>query len=178
MLAEQVGLPVPAVPMLLAMGMLAGMQKISILACLFLATVAGVLGDCIWYELGRRRGHAILNLLCRLSLEPDSCVSNTKEKWNRFGSYTLIFAKFVPGLSTVAPPLAGLTRMPLRQFVAFDSAGTWMWAAAYIGIGYLFHNQMERGAQLAQQLGSSLLFLACAALALYIGWKYYIADDL
>ncbi len=172
--AEQVGLPVPAVPMLLAMGILAGMEKTSIVACLVLATVAGVLGDCIWYELGRRRGHTILNLLCQLSLEPDSCVSNTKEKWNRFGAYTLIFAKFVPGLSTVAPPLAGLTRMGFHQFVAFDLVGTWLWAGAYIGIGYLFHNQMERAAELVQQLGSSMLFLACFALALYIGWKYYV----
>jgi membrane protein DedA with SNARE-associated domain len=171
--AEQAGLPIPAVPMLVAMGMLAGMGKSSVLACLALATAGAMLGDCIWYVLGRTRGHAILNLLCRVSLEPDSCVSNTKQTWSRFGGYTLVVAKFVPGLSTVSTPLAGLTRMHFGRFLLLDLTGTALWAGAYIGIGFLFRNQMERGAQLVQQLGSSLIFLVSAALAIYIGWKYY-----
>jgi membrane protein DedA with SNARE-associated domain len=171
--AEQVGLPVPAAPLLLAMGMFAGMGKLSVVACLALATAGAVLGDSIWYDLGRRRGHAILSLLCKVSLEPDSCVSNTKQKWNRFGAYTLILAKFVPGLSTVAPPLAGLTRMRFGQFLVFDIIGCGLWAGVYIGIGFMFCNQMDRASEIVQQLGSSMIFLACALLALYLGWKYY-----
>lgn len=171
--AEQVGLPIPAVPMLVAMGMLAGMGKLSLLACLLLASAGAMLGDTIWYLLGRRHGHTILNLVCRVSLEPDSCVSNTKQKWNRFGGYTLIFAKFVPGLSTVSPPLAGLVRMSLGRFLALNLIGTWLWVSVYTGAGFLFHNQMENVAHVAQQLGSSLTFLVSVSLAIYLGWKYY-----
>jgi membrane protein DedA with SNARE-associated domain len=171
--AEQVGLPIPAAPMLLAMGVGAGLGKLSVLACLAVATAGAVLGDLIWYDLGRRRGHAILRLLCKVSLEPDSCVSNTKQKWNRFGGFTLVFAKFVPGLSTVSPPLAGLTRMPLGRFLALDVLGSALWAGAFLGIGFLFRDEMERAAELLQRLGSSLIFLVSLSLALYIAVKYY-----
>jgi membrane protein DedA with SNARE-associated domain len=172
-LAEQVGLPLPAAPMLLAMGVGAGMGKLSVVSCWLVATAAAVLGDSIWYDLGRRRGHAILSLLCRVSLEPDSCVSNTKRKWNRFGGYTLIFAKFVPGLSTVSPPLAGLTRMRFRQFLVLDGVGIGLWAGAYLAIGFMFWDQMERAAHLLQRWGSSMIFLVSTALVLYLAWKYY-----
>ena len=96
-----------------------------------------------------------------------------EQKWNRFGAYTLILAKFVPGLSTVAPPLAGLTHMRFGRFLVFDIVGCGLWAGVYIGIGFMFRNQMERASEIVQQLGSSMIFLACALLALYIGWKYY-----
>ena len=171
--AEQVGLPIPAVPMLLAMGVGAGIGRLSLMSCLVVAVGGAVLGDYIWYELGRRRGHAILSLLCKVSLEPDSCVSKTKQKWNRFGGYTLIFAKFIPGLSTVSPPLAGLTRMPFRQFLVLDVIGTGLWAGAFLVFGFLFRDQMGRAAQLVQQWGSSMVFLLSILLALYITWKYY-----
>ena len=171
--AEQVGIPVPAVPILVAMGMLAGMGQLSVLTCVVVASVAAVLGDLIWYALGRTHGHSILNLVCRLSLEPDSCVSNTKLQWNRFGGFTLIFAKFVPGLSTVSPPLAGLTHMRVGHFLVLDLIGTALWVSAYLGVGFLFHNQMERAVELVRHLGSSLTFLVSILLASYIGWKYY-----
>ena len=101
---------------------LAGMGQLSVLTCVVVASVAAVLGDLIWYALGRTHGHSILNLVCRLSLEPDSCVSNTKQQWNRFGGFTLIFAKFVPGLSTVSTPLAGLTHM--RSDISGSESGS------------------------------------------------------
>ena len=102
-LAEQVGIPVPSVPALLAMGAVAGLGYGSIWISLLLATVAALIGDAIWYDLGRRKGHKILNLLCRISLEPDSCVSTTKQRWDRFGGYTLLFSKFVPGIEHRSP---------------------------------------------------------------------------
>jgi membrane protein DedA with SNARE-associated domain len=172
-LAEQLGVPVPAVPVFIAMGSLAGSGEVSLIACVVLASVASLIGDVVWYELGRRRGHSILNFLCRVSLEPDSCVSNTTRMWTRFGPGTLVFAKFVPGLSTVAPPLAGLTRMGLWRFIWLDLAGCVVWSGAYLGVGYLFHNQIEIAVEAVRRFGSSLTALVLTGIALYVAWKYY-----
>jgi len=122
-LAEQIGLPLPATPVLLAMGALAGLGRLSFLHAFALSVVASLIGDCLWYWLGRKRGYSVLNLLCRIALEPDSCVRRTENVFSRFGAGALLFAKFVPGLSTAAPPLAGLFRMPLWRFLLSDTAG-------------------------------------------------------
>ena len=114
--AEQLGLPVPSFPVLLAMGALAGLGFRSFDISLGLAVCAAMLSDAIWFRLGRVRGRSILNLLCRLSLEPDSCVSNTKGLFSRFGALALVFAKFVPGLGAAAAPLAGLRACPPGNF--------------------------------------------------------------
>ncbi len=151
--AEQVGLPIPSMPMLLAAGALAGSGQLSFVAALGLAIVAAVLSDSIWYELGRRRGHAVLNLICRISLEPDSCVRRTEDIFTRQGARSLVIAKFVPGLGTVAPPLAGMFRMPLWRFLLWDLAGVFVWAGAFTGAGYLFSAQLERVAGYALRLG-------------------------
>src|ERR1700675_4699142 len=140
-LTEQAGLPIPAVPVLLAMGALAGLGNFSIATALGLAICASLVSDLIWFRLGRVRGHSILNLLCRISLEPDSCISNTKTRFRKLGALALLFAKFVPGLNTAAAPMAGLTRMPLLKFLAADIAGAMAWSGAYLTIGYLFRNQ-------------------------------------
>jgi membrane protein DedA with SNARE-associated domain len=172
-LAEQLGLPIPALPVLLAMGALAGLGDFSFLAALALAVSASLTSDLIWFHLGRIRGHSILNLLCRVSLEPDSCVSNTKGLFSRFGAFALLFAKFVPGLNAAAAPLAGLTRMPLWKFLIADTSGAAAWSAAYLTAGFVFRNQLELAAEHANRLGSWLLLALAAGLAAYIAWKYY-----
>lgn len=121
--AEQIGLPLPAIPVLLAMGALAGAGEMSYGLALGVAVIASVASDLIWYCVGRVRGGSVLNLLCRIALEPDSCVRRTEETFARHGARSLLFAKFVPGLNTAAPPLAGLFRMKLRRFLAFDALG-------------------------------------------------------
>src|SRR5260370_11553946 len=170
---EQAGLPIPAVPVLLAMGALAGLGHFSVWVSISLAVAAALISDLIWYSLGKTRGHSILNLLCRISLEPDSCVSNTKRPFGKLGAVSLLFAKFVPGLSTIAAPMAGLTRMRLPKFIAADVTGATAWSATFIAIGYLFRNQLERAAESIGRMGSWLLLIVVAALAAYIGWKYY-----
>ncbi|MBZ5611796.1 MAG: VTT domain-containing protein [Acidobacteriia bacterium] len=170
---EQLGLPVPAVPVLLAMGALAGLGDFSFLPALVLAISASLASDLIWFRLGRVRGHSILNLLCRVSLEPDSCVSNTKGLFSRFGAFALLFAKFVPGLNAAAAPLAGLTRMRAWKFVSADASGAAAWSATYLAAGFVFRNQLERAAQQAGRLGSWLLLALAAGLAAYIALKYY-----
>jgi membrane protein DedA with SNARE-associated domain len=171
--AEQVGLPIPAFPVLLAMGALAGLGNFSIWLALLVAVCAALSSDLIWYRLGRTRGHSILNLLCRVSLEPDSCVSNTKTLFNRLGARALLIAKFVPGLGATTAPLSGLTRMPMPKFLLADAAGAALWSAAYLAAGYLFRNQLERAGEQAERMGSSLVLVIGGLLAAYVAWKYY-----
>jgi len=171
--AEQVGLPIPAFPVLLAMGALAGIGEFSIWAAFGLAISAALASDVIWYRLGRTRGHSILNLLCRVSLEPASCVSNTKTLFGRLGARALLVSKFVPGLGAAAAPMAGLTRMRPLKFFAADVTGAALWSGAYLTLGYIFRNQLELVGEKAQQMGSWLLLIIALLLAAYIGWKYY-----
>jgi membrane protein DedA with SNARE-associated domain len=171
-LGEQVGLPVPAVPILLAAGALAGAGKLSLPMALLLAVVACAISDSLWYEIGRRRGGRVLNLLCKMSLEPDSCVRRTEERFARQGAKSLVIAKFIPGLSTAAPPLAGVFRMKYSRFMFFDIIGSILWAGLFIGAGYLFSNQIERVAEQSSRLGGWLVALLAAALAAYIAAKF------
>lgn len=171
--AEQLGVPVPAFPVLLAMGALAGLGSRSFELSLLLAVSAAMASDGVWFRLGRLRGHSILSLLCRLSLEPDSCVSNTKGLFSRYGATTLLFAKFVPGLGAAAAPLSGLTRMPLWKFLSADALGAIAWSGAYLGAGFIFRNQLEEAAEYAGRMGSWLVVILAGALAAYILWKYY-----
>ena len=170
--AEQLGLPIPAIPVLLAMGALVGAGQFSLVIAIPVALVAALLSDVIWYQLGRHRGHSILNLLCRISLEPDSCVRRTENVFASHGARALLFAKFIPGLSTAAPPLAGIFRMRLPRFLVWDGAGTLLWVGAFVGTGYLFSTQLERIAAIALRLGAWLVAVLVGALAAYIGWKY------
>lgn len=170
--AEQIGLPLPAIPVLLAMGALAATGHLSYAAALTAAVGASLVSDVIWYQFGRQGGGRVLNLLCRISLEPDSCIRRTENVFARYGARALIFAKFVPGLNTAAPPLAGLFRMRWSRFLLFDAAGALVWAGAFSGVGYLFSAQLERVAAYALQLGTWLLVILAGGLAAYIGWKY------
>jgi membrane protein DedA with SNARE-associated domain len=170
-LAEQLGLPIPAVPALLAMGALSGLGDFSFGVSLLVAFLACVSADFVWYYLGRTRGQSILNLLCRLSLEPDYCVSRTKGLFGRYGDKGLLVAKFLPGFSTVAPPMAGLTRMSAHRFLILDGAGALMWTATFLGIGYLFRKQLEQAAEVLLRFGSSFGTMIAFVLALYAVWQ-------
>lgn len=172
-LAEQLGAPIPAVPALLAMGALIGLGFYSFPAAIGLSLIAALAADSAWYMLGRQKGHSVLKLLCRISLEPDSCVSTTRFWFHKLGGWVLVIAKFVPGLSTVAPPMAGLSRMPWWKFLLADGVGGLIWAAAFMGIGYVFRSQLEEAGREALHLGSWLVAVVSALLALWIAWKYW-----
>src|ERR1700757_4321656 len=170
--AEQVGLPVPSMPLLLAAGALAGTGHLSFFASLFYVILAAVAAYSMWYQLGRRKGIKILQLLCKISLEPDSCVRRTEGLFSKQGARSLLLAKFLPGLSTVAPPLAGIFHMRLRRFLVFDGGGSLLWAGTFLGLGYVFSGEIERSAEHALNLGGGLLVLLIAALASYISYKF------
>lgn len=170
--AEQVGLPLPALPFLLAMGALAGAGEMNYGVALGIAVAASVASDVIWYVLGHTRGSSILNLLCRIALEPDSCIRRTEETFARHGALSLLYAKFVPGLNTAAPPLAGLFRMRLGRFVVFDALGALFYIGAFSLIGLVFTEQLERVAEIALRLGGWLGVLVIGGLVAYIAWRY------
>src|SRR5207253_3357574 len=133
---------------------------------------AAVTADSIWYQLGRREGIKILKLLCKISLEPDSCVRRTEGVFSKQGARSLLLAKFLPGLSTVAPPLAGIFHMRPRRFLLFDAMGSLLWAGSFLGLGYLFSGEIERLAEHLAALGGWLLVLLLVVLGAYIAYKF------
>src|SRR5262249_20227562 len=132
-LGEQLGLPLVGAPVLMAAGALAGTGRFSLTLALGPAVAACLIGDLVWFELGRRRGAPILSFLCRISLEPDSCVRRAEDIFSRWGARVLLVAKFIPGLNTVAPPLAGVVGMPRRRFLPWDAGGAAGWGVGSRG---------------------------------------------
>ena len=120
-LGEQLGIPIPSIPLLLTAGTLSATHRIHASIALLVVLAACLVADTVWYLLGRRYGNAVLKLLCRLSLEASTCVTKTEGYFSRRGPVTLLFAKFVPGLSTLAAPIAGQTGMPLSRFLLWIS---------------------------------------------------------
>lgn len=172
-LLEQIGLPIPAMPFLVVGGALAVDGDFSAPRMLGLAVVASVLADSLWYWLGVRQGNRILKVLCRISLSPDSCVRQTESLFERYGMPSLLFAKFIPGFSTVAPPLAGAAGASLRHFLLFDAGGALLWAGAGIGGGMIFHRAVDRVLGFLSSLGSGAIVLLAIALALFIVAKWW-----
>lgn len=169
---EQVGIPIPAAPVMLAAGALAAHGNLSLASVVLLSVLASLLGDLAWFQLGRRRGNKVLNLICRLSLEPDTCVRRTEDVFSRHGGRALVVAKFIPGLNTAAPPMAGHLGMGWFRFLMYDLAGAVLWVAAFTGIGTLFSEQIEDVALLLAHLGHGAIVLAVGSLAAYLAWKY------
>ncbi|MFI5120031.1 MAG: VTT domain-containing protein [Thermoanaerobaculia bacterium] len=171
-LVEQLGIPVPAVPTLLVAGALAADGKLQFGTLLAAVMVATVAADTVWFLLGRRYGQKVLKTLCRVSLSPDSCVRQTEGLFDTYGLASLLFAKFIPGYSTVAPPLAGAAGAPLPRFLLFTAGGTLLWSGSALALGVLFHGAIERALSFLANLGGGALVLLGAALVLYIAVKW------
>jgi len=140
--AQQIGLPIPSVIFLMAAGAHAahrGMHPVIIVA---LSVVGCLAGDGVWFWIGRRWGSKALRVLCRFTGDPRNCSRNAKEKFRRRGLPLLSVAKFIPGLDAVMPPLAGAEGVPVTAFVAVDTAGSFLWSAAYVGLGYVFSKEL------------------------------------
>ena len=167
---DQAGLPLPGVPVMLAAGALAATGELSLPLIIALATLAAVPIDWFWFELGRRRGGRVLNLLCAISLEPDYCVRNTEATFARLGKASLLVAKFVPGLQTIAPPMAGMTGMSVGLFLALDTAGALIWAGLIAGVGFIFGEELSAIAGRFGEFGTVAAVIVGAAVA---GWVVY-----
>jgi membrane protein DedA with SNARE-associated domain len=171
-LAEQFGLPIPAVPFLLGAGALAAQGHLSLGLALALSLAATLTADVFWFSLGRVRGGGVLNLLCRISLEPDSCVRRMQGVFERHGVRALLWVKFVPGLSMVTAPLAGIIGMRWSRFLLYDGAGSFVWAGSYLGLGWWFSGELERLTAPLRRLGAGAATVVLGVLAAYVLWKY------
>jgi membrane protein DedA with SNARE-associated domain/rhodanese-related sulfurtransferase len=172
-LLNQIGLPVPAVPTLVIAGALAANGQLSI-AALFSASVAACLiADCGWYQVGRVYGIRVLKTLCRISLEPDSCVNQTQTRFERWGVNSLVIAKFVPGLATIAPPLAGAMRIGWPRFIFLSTLAAALWVGAGLLGGLLFRAQIERLLANLDRIGSLVFIAALLLLGAYIAFKWW-----
>jgi len=170
---EQLGIPLPAVPVLVGMGALSRFGHVSFFAIILISLIASISADLIWYRLGRTYGRSVLGLLCRISLEPDYCVRRTEDTYERLGVWTLLFAKFIPGLNAAAVPLAGMIRTRLLRFLLFDSLGAMLWTGAYASLGYVFSTQIERLLVYLSQFGNSVPGLLLVIAAAYVGYKFW-----
>jgi membrane protein DedA with SNARE-associated domain/rhodanese-related sulfurtransferase len=168
---EQIGLPFPAVPLLTAAGALAGTGHMSLSTAIGSTVLAAVLADWIWYEMGRRRGRTVLGWLCRISLEPDSCVRRTEAFFVQHGPQALVLAKFIPGFSTIAPPLAGIVGLGIPLFLLYDGLGAMLWAGSSVVLGYLFSDRIEQALMYGDHVGPVMILAAGAAVAAYVGVK-------
>ena len=172
LLAEQGALPLPSVPLLLACGALARNGQLNPFLVLLSGMAACLLADNIWFQLGRRRGARILKFLCRIALEPDSCVRRTETPFEKYGVRSLLVAKFIPGLNAVAAPMAGSSGTTLGRFLWFDTLGVLIWMLTYCGLGYAFSDQLETVRFYALQMGSGLIGLLAALLTVWILGKF------
>ncbi|MBE0615561.1 MAG: VTT domain-containing protein [Burkholderiales bacterium] len=172
-LLEQLGLPLPALATLVIAGAIAASGELSLSAIFGSAVLACLIGDAAWYAAGRRYGNRVLKTLCRVSLSPDICVNQAQANFDRWGMGLLVIAKYVPGLSTVVPPLAGVMRVEWRSFLLFDGIGAMLWAATGLGAGYLMHSQIALLLAQAERMGTGVLFLVAAMVAGYMATKWW-----
>jgi membrane protein DedA with SNARE-associated domain/rhodanese-related sulfurtransferase len=172
-LIEQIGVPVPAIPTLVIAGALAAEGKLSGPLVFAVAIAACSLADVAWYLAGRRFGNGVMKMLCRISLTPDFCVSETQARFERWGVNALVIAKFVPGLATIAPPLAGATRIGWPQFLVFNTLGAALWVGAGLGGGMLLGPQMEWLLTRLDDIGSVAIVIIVALLAAYVAFKWW-----
>ena len=170
--ADQLGVPLPAIPALLTIGALAAAGKINTPLTLALIVAACVLADLIWYSLGRRLGSRVLRLLCKVSLEPDSCVRRTENVFLRYGVRALLVTKFVPGLGAVAPPLAGIVGVGAPRFVLFSALGGLLWGGTWSALGYLAGDAMKDLLSQSQRVGPVLAVVAAAGVVGYVTFKW------
>ena len=171
LVAEQFGIPLPAVPALLGFGALAAKGQGNIPQMLITLGAVALVVDLAWYELGRRRGVQVLRGLRRRSLASDVCLRHVGKIFGRYGAFAMLIAKFVPGLTTVLPPLAGVFAVGRVRFVVFELAGVLLWAGTWIGVGYVFSDAV---AVIVARVATLGVWLAAVVVLLgtYIAGKY------
>ncbi len=171
-LVEQLGLPVPALPWILAAGALVANGQLHPLPLIAAILLACLIADTLWFWLGRRGGERILRLVCRVSWRPDSCVHHTRNLFDKYGLWGLVVAKFVPGLSTVIRPLAGMLGTGVAVFLLFDAAGSLLSGGSLLIVGAVFHHQLDQILTALAKLGNGGLIAMAGAVTAYLGVKY------
>jgi len=167
---DQAGLPIPAIPVLFAAGVLAGSGSLNIVLVCAIAIFAAMASDLSWYVICRRKGLPVLQFLCNLSLAPDFCVRQAGATFPRYGGITLFASNFIPGLQTVVPTLAGVVGVPFATFAALRLAGTLLWVLTFVLPGFFLADQvvawMDQSAEIATTFGITIA-VALVAFATY-----------
>jgi len=171
-LAERLGPPIPSAALLVVAGALGALGRLSLPGAALMSIAANLLGDAVWMWAGRRLGFRVMRVLCRISVSPDSCVQQSEGLFTRWGWLSLVAAKFVPGVSVIAPPMAGALGMPWRRFLLWDTAGAFLWTALYVALGAAFSTQIhEVLATLADAGAKAAMGIALVAIvALVVRW--------
>jgi membrane protein DedA with SNARE-associated domain/rhodanese-related sulfurtransferase len=172
-LAARVGAPVPAGPLLVVAGGLSATGQLSAWAVFFSALLANLAGDALWFASGRRWGQRMMRLLCRISLSPDICVQQSESLILRWGGGSLIAAKFVPGVSVVAAPMAGAMRMPWRTFMAYGLAAAALWTSLFLGLGLLFRHQIAEVLDVMSSTGSAAGAILVGVVLIIVAWRWW-----
>ncbi|HLL11571.1 MAG TPA: VTT domain-containing protein [Rubrivivax sp.] len=171
-LLHELGVPLPMTPTALVAGARVVTAGVSPVLLVLSIVVAMTLGNAAWFAAGRRYGSAVLKLLCRISISPDTCVARTEGTFGRWGWSALVIGRFLPGVTLVAPPLAGALGMPWSKFLLLTVAGSALFAAVVVGLGMLFHGQIEALLRQLSMLGWETAGILLVLLALYIGWRW------
>ena len=171
MVIQQILPLIPGEPLLLGAGAFAATGHLNVWLAAVCAVAGSVMGDLIWYEIGRLGGHRVLRRLCQLSLEPDTCVRRAEDTVARRGASALLIAKVVPGFNGIGQPLAGAIGMPRLRFILCDTLGAVLWTGLYIGLGYALRDQLAEVAGFASRLGGWAITLAVGVFAMYLGIK-------
>ncbi len=167
-LLEQLGVPLPAFPLFVVAGALLARDLIAGPPLVLAVLAAALLADTMWFLLGRRYGWHVLRVICGFTLSRDTCVRQASGVYDRLGLPTLLVAKFVPGLSAVSVPLVGTLRTPYLRFLAWDAAGTLLWAGAGIGLGAVFERQVDGLLDLLRRLGIGAAAFVALSLLVYL----------
>lgn len=171
-LLARLGAPLPAGPLLLVVGALAGRPGVSVAAAFFASVAGSTLGDAAWFVAGRRYGYSTLILLCKVSQTPDVCVSQNESIFSRWGGSSLVAAKFLPGISLVAPPMAGALGMTASRFMLFEAAGGAIHSGLFLALGYVFRTQIQAALAVLSAFGSAALGGLLLAAGAYAWLRY------
>jgi len=172
-LLDQGGLPLPSFSLVVVAAGVATAAGTPVWPIFALAVIATLVADLLWFAGGRRFGAAMLRMICRVSLSPDSCVGTTRRIYTRWGAQSLIFAKYVPGLAAVATTLAGETRIPVARFALYDGIGAALWAGGGVALGVIFHEAIDAVLDELEVLGNSALVLLGVAVLVFVAVKWW-----
>jgi membrane protein DedA with SNARE-associated domain/rhodanese-related sulfurtransferase len=171
-LAARIGAPLPAAPLLVVAGGVATAGQLSLAICLIASVIANLLGDAVWYQAGRWRGHRVMKLLCKISLSPDTCVRQSEGILSKWGGSSLIAAKFLPGISVVAAPMAGALGMTWTRFLAYDFGAALIWSVVFLALGIFFAGQIEIVLDFMTEFGTIAAVVVAIVLAVMVTARY------
>jgi membrane protein DedA with SNARE-associated domain len=171
--AEQLGAPLPALPILIAAGVLSATGQLTLASALLAGILGCLIGDGAWYVVGRLRGSEVLRVLCKVSLNPETCVRQSSEFISRHGDRALVIAKFIPGVSTVAVPLAANSGNPLGSFILYDFLGSLLYVGTYLAVGRLIGDRIDRLSALTSSIRGAAFGLAILGALAILGWRFY-----